>query len=147
MTEEEFTDVARTYPEAFHKVVALMQTVGGEAVINAIVKRGGFYKDDPAFPRGFKRKPGWKYRIYNLGPIIAKPIAGFVGATPVDLPDDVKRKAVAEGRMGRSFLQEPREIPAQILVGEGDYTDALTALKKSVKWVGSWLQDRAPASV
>lgn len=145
-TEERFLAVIANYPDDFRKVVAFMETPGGEAIINAIVKRGGFYKHDPAFPRGFKRKPGWKYRVYNLGPIIAKPIAGFVGATPIDLPDDVKRKAIAEGRMGGSFLQEPREIPAQILVGEGDYPDALKALKKSVKWVGSWLRERVTAS-
>ena len=80
---------------------------GGEVQVAQSSARSGLGED--GVPRTFKRKPGWKYSVYDLGPIVAKPIAGFDGGRAVDVPDAVLERAIAEGRMHPSARKVRQE--------------------------------------
>jgi hypothetical protein len=79
----------------------------GEVNVAQSSARSGLGED--GVPRTFKRKPGWRYSVYDLGPIVAKPIAGFDGGRAVDMPAAVLERAIAEGRMHPSARRVRQE--------------------------------------
>ena len=119
----------RTYRDLFLDVQALAKAWSwpAEVLLSALGGKGGANRQQPegdvavaqgsarvglgedGIPKTFKRKPGWRYSVYDLGPIVARPIHGFRDGRPVDVPDAVLEAAIAEGRMHPSARRVQQE--------------------------------------